>query len=321
MDWPAFLEAHRIDYVTSGPNVRKGQLALKCPWCGDDDPSEHLSISLTKDAFGCWRNAKHAGRKPYSLVAALLGCSFSQARVIVAQYSTADPASFDEAITALGGAPGAVQQPFALPKGLPPDFKPIKPTGLTGRFWRYLENRGFDDVTALTQQYGLLCCQHGRWKDRVIIPLYQNGKLLGWTARAIQLVVNAPRYLSSSPAIKTTVFNEDILMKGGKVLYVTEGPFDAIKMDYYGLPSDMRATCLFGVNPTTDQIGILRSLSKRFDKVRILFDAEAFEPALLISDWLSAENVAIEGLPDGVKDPGNLSREQINSLNSRLTRG
>src|ERR1700733_8416251 len=321
MDWPAFLEAHHIDFVTSGPNTRRGQISTRCPWCGDDDPSQHLSISLTKDAFGCWRNAKHAGRKPYSLVAALLGCSFSQARVIVAQYNATDPASFDEAITALGGAPEAPQQPLALPEGLPPDFRQIKPTGLTSRFWRYLENRGFDDVVALTQQYGLLCCQHGRWKDRVIIPLYQGGKLIGWTARAIQPVISAPRYLSSSPAIKNTVFNEDILLQGGKILYITEGPFDAIKIDFYGSRLGVRSTCLFGVNPTVDQISILRALSKNFEQVRILFDAEAFEPALLISDWLSAKNVAIESLPVGIKDPGNLSRKQVVSLNNRLTRG
>ena len=80
------------------------------------------------------------GRKPYSLVAALLGCSFSQARLLVAQFSAADPSTLDEALTALGAA--APQQAIAKPEGLPPDFKPIKPTGLTGRFWRYLEGLG-----------------------------------------------------------------------------------------------------------------------------------------------------------------------------------
>jgi hypothetical protein len=315
MDWVAFLDAHDVAYITGGPNTRKGQISIQCPWCGTDDPSEHLSISLSKDAFGCWRNSQHSGRKPYSLVAALLGCSFSQARLTVQQFSAPDPATLDDVMTALGTPAVPVQQPFQA-EGLPPEFRPIKPTGLTSRFWRYLEgpDRGFDNIPELIKRYDLLCCQTGRWKDRVIIPLYKDAELLGWTARAIQKTVNAPRYLSSSPAIKTILFNEDELLKGGEALYITEGPFDAIKVDYYGTEFGKRATCLFGVNPTASQIGALLPLLRRFTNVKILFDAEAFEAALHLSDWLSAKNVLIESLPPGVKDPGNLTRQQVQQL-------
>jgi hypothetical protein len=314
MDWVAFLEANHIDFVTSGPNTRRGQISIRCPWCGPDDPSEHLSISLTKDAFGCWRNAKHAGRKPYSLVAALLGCSFSQARLIVGQHSAADPETLEDAITALGGQAEAVQRD-ELPTSLPPEFRQIKPTGLTGRFWRYLESRGFDDVGTLIAQYDLLCCQHGRWKDRIIIPIHQpNGELAGWTARAIQATTHAPRYLSSSAAIKTVVFNEHDLRHGGETLFVTEGPFDAIKVDYYGGPHGHRATCMFGVNPTTEQIAALQMLIKKFDKVRILFDEGAFDNALHLGDCLSGSKVRIAELPVGVKDPGGLNPKQVKDL-------
>lgn len=313
MDWVEFLTVNRVDYVTAGPNTKKGNISIKCPWCGDDDPSEHLSIALSEDAFGCWRNAKHSGRKPYSLVAALLGCSFAQARLIAQQYSAPDPANLDDAIMALNGPTEAVQHPNVA-VALPPEFRQIKPTGLTGRFWRYLAGRGFDDVGALIYDYDLLCCQSGRWKDRIIIPLYREKQLIGWTARAIQPTINAPRYLSSSPEIKQMIFNEDALAKGGEVLYVTEGPFDAIKVDFYGEPLGIRATCLFGVNPTISQIAILMSLLPRFKAMRILLDAEAFEMALVLEGWISAPNVLIATLPEGVKDPGQLTAKQIASL-------
>jgi len=313
MDWEGFLTANRIDWVTAGPNTKKGNISIKCPWCGDDDPSEHLSISLTEDAFGCWRNAKHSGRKPYSLVAALLGCSFEQARLIARQFSAPDPSSLDDAIMALNGPTEAVQH-AAGPLALLPEFRQIKPTGLTSRFWRYLAARGFDDVAALTKKYGLLCCQSGRWKDRVIIPLYREGALIGWTGRAIQHTTSAPRYLSTSSEIKEVVFNEDELQKGGKVLFITEGPFDAIKVDYYGSPRQIRATCLFGVNPTISQIAVLKSLVTRFRAAHILFDAEAFEMALSLESWIAAPNVSIEHLPVGVNDPGELTPRQIAAL-------
>lgn len=310
MDWIAFLTAHEIDFVTGGSNTKRGNVSLRCPWCGLDDPSEHLSISLTKDAYGCWRNTQHVGRKPFPLVAALLNCSFSQAKLIVQQFSAADPETFEDAIIALGGATAPVQQP-ELPPVLPASFKAIKPTGLTRRFWRYLEGRGFDDVQSLIDRYSLKCCQVDRWKDRIIIPIYSGGKLAGWTARAIQNTVSAPRYLTSSPGVKNTIFNEDELT-GGESLYITEGPFDALKVDFYGCPK-IRATCLYGVNPTLAQISILRTIIKRYNYVNILFDDKAQEQAMSLREYLPSK-VGIASLPKGVDDPGNLSQGQILNL-------
>lgn len=211
---------------------------------------------------------------------------------------------------ALGGATAPAQQP-ELPPVLLKAFKQINPTGLTRRFWCYLERRGFDDVQALIDRYNLMCCQVDRWKDRVIIPIYSGGKLAGWTARAIQNTVSAPRYLTSSPEVKNTIFNEDELT-GGETLYITEGPFDALKVDFYGAPR-IRATCLYGVNPTLAQISILRQVVKRYDRVSILFDHEAQEQAMSLRDYLPSK-VGIASLPKGVDDPGNLSQGQILNL-------
>lgn len=307
MDWPTLFEAHGIPYVTSGPNTKRGNISIRCPWCGDDDPSEHLSISLSKDAYGCWRNTQHTGRKPYPLVAALLNCSFTQAKLIIQQFSMPDPESLEQAINALG-EPIVATYKHNAPQGLPGTFKPIKPVGLTRRFWHYLEGRGFDDVGKLVNRYGLLCAQTGEQKDRVILPLYSNGKLAGWTGRAIQRTINAPRYLSSGPAVKEIIFNEDNLT-GGRCLFIAEGPFDALKVDFYGHPQ-IRATCLFGVNPTIPQISILRKVIPRFNYTAILFDAAATEQALSLREYLPS-GVDIATLPAGVKDPGELTKKQM----------
>jgi hypothetical protein len=309
MDWVALLDAQGIEYVTSGPNTRKGQISIRCPFC-TDDPSEHLSIALNKDAYGCWRDSRHSGRKPYPLIAALLNCSFSQAKLIQQQFSTPDPESFEGLMTALGSPIMPAEQP-KLPQGLPASFQPIKPTGLTRRFWQYLERRGFDDVGKLARQYGLLCAQTGEMKDRVILPLYSAGKLIGWTARAIQKTINAPRYLTSSSLVKSTIFNEDDL-DGGQHLLITEGPFDALKVDYYGKPR-IRATCLYGVVPIIPQISILRQIIKRFNYTSILFDNGALDQAMTLRDYLPS-GVGISVLPDGAKDPGELTKQQVVSL-------
>ncbi len=38
-DWVDFLERHGIEYVTSSPNIGRGEVGVKCPYCGPGDPS------------------------------------------------------------------------------------------------------------------------------------------------------------------------------------------------------------------------------------------------------------------------------------------
>ena len=315
MDWVALLDDHHIPYVTRGPNTKKGEVSVKCPYCGEDDPSEHLGINLTAENWGCHRSAEHRGHSPSRLIAALLGCSSAQAKLIAAQYSKADPETFDQAVAVLTG----ISEPLKAAKGhseltLPDDFRAIKRKGTTARFWNYLESRGFDDVADLCFQYDLKCALTGDYKDRIIIPFYERNKLIGWTGRAIQTPINAPRYLSSSGAVKHTVFNADALRDGGKLLFIVEGPFDALKLDYYGEPSGARATCVFGTSMSIDQLGLLSRLRHRFKKVVILFDTDAIEASFSAVDWLHASNVVVGQLPDGVKDPGELLSDGIDDL-------
>jgi len=149
----------------------------------------------------------------------------------------------------------------------------------------------------------------GRYKDRLLIPFYRENMLIAWTARAIGNPKYAPRYLSSN-LVKTTVFNEDGLA-GGNTLFVVEGPFDALKIDFYGQKFGVSATCVFGTNISPDQVLILSDLRKLYGRVVILFDHDAIEPSFMALDWLQASNVEIGQLPDGTKDPGEMSRQEI----------
>ena len=62
------------------------------------------------------------------------------------------------------------------------------------------------------------------YKDRVIIPFYQDGQIVGWTGRKI--TDGKPKYLSmSQPGY---VFNIDQQTEDREYVIVTEGQFDAI---------------------------------------------------------------------------------------------
>ena len=307
MNWVEFLDDNHVPFVTRGPNTKRGELSIKCPFCGDLDPSEHLGINPENGNWGCLRDQNHRGKRPYRLVQAILGCTHAVAGLTVRQYDTSDPDRFDHdaAFQELAEtAPEVVEAP--------PDFRAIKPVGSTAKFWRYLEQRGFDEPAAVIENYSLSCCLTGRWKDRLYFRFYQDGQLIAWQGRALVKTVSAPRYLSSK-TLKHTVFNEDELMKGGDLLFVVEGPFDAMKLDYYGR-AFARATCTFGVTPAIEQITILNILRKRFGKVVVLFDQDATGQAFAMSDWLQYANVKVGELPEGIKDPGELSPRAIDRL-------
>lgn len=304
MDWVAFLDAYSIPFVSRGPNTRRGEISVACPFCGDD-PSEHLGISLSSENWGCLRSNAHRGHAPHTLVAALTGSSYGIARAVVAQYSVSDPDSY-------GGSLGEAKPISTAPSGpvaLPNECRAIQGYGLTMKFWKYLRNRGFDDPDLLCALYGLRGCLSGKWQNRLIVPIKQNDEIIGWQGRALGAVIKAPRYLSSSEAVKKVLFNGDVV---GDTLFVCEGPFDAMKIDFYGRDVGARAVCTFGVTMTAPQIKAVLDTSKRFSKTVLLFDPDAVQAIYEVSEWLP--HAAIGALPQGVKDPGDLSRNQVMRL-------
>src|SRR5688572_20809008 len=80
VDWIQFFTRNRVPFAEHGPNVSRGQVVIRCPWCGASDQGMHLSVNLAGKGFRCFRNAnKHSGRNPAKLVMALLNCSWERA--------------------------------------------------------------------------------------------------------------------------------------------------------------------------------------------------------------------------------------------------
>jgi hypothetical protein len=314
MDWIRFLEENNIHFVSRGPNTKKNEVSLKCPMCMEDDPSEHLGVNLQNGYWGCLRDQSHRGKSSRTLIKAILGCSSAQAGLIVKQYSHSDPDSLEAALDTLVSY-GQVDEALKIMDQKKPEpefnsFSQIKTRGITRRFYDYLEGRGYETPHNMIQHYNLRCALTGRYKDRINIPIYHNNELLGWTSRAIGSPKNAPRYLASSEDVKTTVFNYDELQKGGRRLFIVEGPFDAIKVDNFGrqLQEGYRATCTFGTSVTLSQIALLRALVGKFEQTWIMFDKGAEGPARNLSDWVGCKTA---DLPYDVDDPGDLSNEGL----------
>lgn len=155
----------------------------------------------------------------------------------------------------------------------------------TKMFFRYLEKtRGFgSDTEDVIKKYDLRGCLLGDFKYRLIIPVYFEGNLVAYTGRAIGDA--KLRYRSKATkdgkvaSVKNYIWNYDAAIEGGDILIVTEGPFDAIKADYYGRTLDTHAVCIFNTSVSPEQQAYLRDLARNYSLVVFMFDAQFFAEA------------------------------------------
>lgn len=330
MDWVRFFNDHNITYVEKGRNVKKGHVNIRCPFCGPDDPSEHMGVSLNGDVYGCWRSANHAGYKPWNLIRPLLGCSFQHARLVAQQYSVADPETVDEALAALVGHDNA-DKPRAKPAPartlkFPNDFRRIERDGVTRRFWHYLEERKFDSVRQLVSEYNLKCTTTGIWKDRIIFPIYVDGELVSWTGRAIMQTIDAPRYkvlgMEEDPVWSPSAVldrNEVVYnanqCTGGSLLLCCEGPIDALKMEFYGMDDGASALCPLGTRMSQEQACIIGERARKYKRKLLLYDLQEVETVFLAMDLLGRYGFEVGQYPSWVTDDvGALSPKRSKEL-------
>ena len=324
-----FLEDHKIPYRTEGPNCARGNVVLKCPFCGDDDPSEHLGWHLASGAYGCWRNTKHRGRSPHWLIMRLLGCSYEVADSFV--IGGRELSQFDSLAKKFRGSADDHAQKLSNVGTLnfPKEIRPLTARGLGRFYFAYLQKRGFDEVeiSKLVEQYALRFSTQGYWRGRIVFPIYFEGCLVCWTGRTIYPDQQL-RYLSLSDKtiegseqplalrnIKNVIWNYDGLMAGDQaVVAVVEGPLDALKVDFYGKAIGVRATCLFGTGVTEEQKLLLADLRSRCRDLVIIPDRGALLNAMQLGSELTTLSPRVLNVPKGVEDPGAMDKQQIREL-------
>ena len=328
-DWIAFFRQHNINYVDSGPNVSKGQIAIRCPWCGHSDPSQHLSISLEGKGYRCWRNHDHRGKSPVRLIQALIRCTYEQAAAI-AGVNINIPENFYQQVQNQLAPIVSSEKRSGLK--FPIEFKTFQGLPSGKPFIRYLrDERGFTEwqMVQLIKMYELRYCKLGPYKDRIIFPIIYQDEMVSWTGRTIWPDVS-PRYkvLSADsekaafegypPAVgsdKDYLLGFDWLIKTDcDTIYLCEGPFDAAKVSVLGRDHGICATCFFTAAPSQKQVDLLYELLPRFKHRSLLLDQGTLSTALSIKSRLLYLDIGITELPKGMKDPAMLYEKQLLSL-------
>jgi len=91
----------------------------------------------------------------------------------------------------------------------------------------YLKKRRIPQ--AMIDKFNLTFCEDGFYKDRIIIPYYDNDEVIWFQARHIGIGI--PKYLNPSGVKKSQIiYNIDSLEEGGNAI-LTEGAFDAMMVD------------------------------------------------------------------------------------------
>lgn len=331
-DIRSFLLQHNIPIHEHGEkNVRRGEVNIECPFCGDD-PSWHLGINPAKGVWACWRDHSHRGRGYVRLVRQLLGCSTREARHIVeSQLTVVAPDASDLAAVASGEMFNREDdmegetRPDYLSKDLPDEFRQLWKVCRAARpYLNYLANRGLVPAGRVAEQYKLHYAIRGRWQGRVIFTFEGDGRIIGWTGRT--LGTEGPRYLNSSGSnALPLIYNyEGALSSGGTILYIVEGPFDALKVDYCS-KRNIRAVALTGLHA----LGSIRVESwlapiiDEFEKVRVLLDNSAWAQQIAFESLLASRfGKKVEGyslwqterfkkIYSSCGDPGELTGPQI----------
>ena len=337
IDWPHLLTQHRIEFRET-----KRDLYVKCPFCGNADEGMHLGVSTVGKGWGCWRNTHHRGKSPVRLLAALLNVSWERAASILANtsgHNLVDDNDLSGKLKVMleknvgsGVKNGCVQNYTEL--RFTPDIKPLNVTKTSQRmFHAYMLERGYKPLRleAVCRQYKLHCATSGMFTYRVIFPVYTELGLTTWTGRSI-VPGRQPRYLTltSDPDvagpnrpcglsnIKDCLFNERWLFaqSGGKALIVSEGPFDAMRLDYAGRTMGIHATGLFGKVASEIQLQKLADLSERYDYAFTLLDPDAEMDRFAF--WNRLPNFKPIKQPGTWEDPGAMPIKAIKQMYAGL---
>lgn len=285
-----FLKDFGIQHRETGKGTKRGWVQIRCPFCYDH--SWHLGINLRKDHFHCWICHK-AGPIP-SLIYKLLGIPFEQAKKIAKEYGFVG-FFFDQE-----------EKTQRAEKVLIKGATTLKPIHIS-----YLEKRGFDPLY-LQRMYDIKAGYTiGRFPYRIIIPVFDDHRLVNATARDV--TGQQERYLSLNNEegvipIKECVYNID---RAKENILIVEGPFDVWRIG---------GSCvsLFGTAFMMAQV--LRILSKFPENVYILFDKEieAQRNANKLASCFAPLVNHVEVLEIPVKDPALLTPQQAEEIRNEL---
>lgn len=292
MKWINLFNDYNIDYVTHRSNLSEGWIGVNCPHPrhrGRDDEYK-LGIHPETNSCNCWKCGVHSYKET---IQHLLKIDKSEVNRILAQYSGKTNIRVEKR-----RAEATVIQ--------------LPPNSFTGKELKYLHSRGFTEehIKEYDLRGGGLA---GKWQYRIVIPIYQDGRIVSATGRAIDKRMELRYYtLSKKEEVvehKHTLFGEDKVV--GDTIVVVEGPLDAIK-------GGAGFVATYGTSITREQI---HRMSK-YSNVLLLLDND--DAGIIAKQRISSDlatmgiNVEDIELDTEYKDLGEMPPDLISTIRREL---
>lgn len=304
IDWPALLTDIRVEWRDRGANSSRGNVNIRCPKCGDADPSHHMGIALAKEAYFCYREPnRHSGRSFVGLLMALGQTRDSAARLLN-RYR-------------LSGGSAAITPPSAIPKPITRAWDRFQPASHDPGCLAYLGGRGFGQPRSVCEHHDLRFAPVGVWAKRLLIPFTAGNAVVSWTGRAVS-GHHHPKYLTHDIAGFQPIYCPDEGKAGARDLVVTEGPMDALKIAYAMRFEPILAIALCGSYLGPQKLRRLRELAKGVTGLFLALDADANPGSAfkLLADLAAAikpRHAIRLRMPYGYKDPAEIPMGEIKS--------
>lgn len=291
LDILKILKRYQIPYDTS---VNPGWVNVSCPFCHPGDTGFHGGFNLSGEYFHCWRCGGFSIEWALKRLLRLEHQAYLQ---LIEEFST------DIQLRVRLNRKKAQAKSLTLPgEELNPGER------------KYLKKRGFDP-DFLTTKYGVQGGGiAGKWKYRIIIPIFLNQQAVSFTARDITGESDM-RYktLSIEESVvdpKTIFYNSDNCR--GSMVGILEGPTDVWRMGDGFM-------CSFGTSMEEAQI---RFIAQNFKEAFFMFDPEPeaqrkarkYAESLSVIGGVSVSIVDMEY----ACDPGDLTELQALKLRREL---
>lgn len=295
----------------SGLSYRQNSVSwiFCCPKCGKKDK---LYIRKKDGRFVCWVCAETDGYrgKPEYALADLLSRSVSDVQEQLYGYTRPDTAdgAFEVKLSDFM-EPDEEPEVQHLERRFPPDFFPIEHKASRNGA-EYLEGRGVPLMIAA--QYGIQYCPP---KRRIIFPIRDNKRLVGWQDRAIDPteiatdsgVYEVPKAITSKGTDREHLVMFADRMEGSSHVIVSEGPIDAIKAHLCG-----GNIATMGKAISNGQIKLI--LDSKIENIYLALDPDAAPEMDRIIKAFYGRDIYSMAAPKPYKDLGEMPMEAVLDL-------
>jgi len=318
VDWRLLLNEVRVPWRDRGANCSRGNINIRCPWCAND-PSEHLRISETTEAYFCLRMPKQHSGKSFRWLLQGLKVGSTEIEVLLRKFST------------------GYREPEPEPEPIPLSviqrgWDRFTPASESLALVDYVRSRGFPNPLDTISRYDLRWSREGVWAQRLLIPFFgidDPNQVIAWTGRAVRASLQ-PRYKAMESPTGTPLFAPELDYSSCEALVVTEGPMDALALSdsFRRSPegAQFAAVAVSGKQMTPSKLLAIRTIVRNGTCQVLLLAADAdvstLEANSMLSDLASAAKpvyYARARLPGDYKDPAEIpSEDRIPWLQSCL---